>query len=309
MANHVSMTGSLSRDAYNDLLNKAIDVVFMRRDEHIGVLAQFFDVDTKDSGLSHIISSVSSVLRLPQENEDTEALPYDAPVQGFDKTFVLVNYRLGIRVTDTMLRADRFSRIMQMTQGVVKSGMRKDEYLRAAIINGAFSGSGGADGSALCANSHAHADQEGGTWDNLGTGALTGANLQALVLLSDKLTNEKGYPDPATAQNLLVPPDLRQKALELTGSAKRAEDALNGDTVIIDKLGIVVSPFLTSTTAYFTFGDRTGFDKGLHEIRLMDWAIGNNSPANADIVVDKRIKSIKTFGFTLSQNITGSAGT
>src|SRR6056297_3107623 len=111
MAYYFSASGTLDRTSAVDLLNKAIDVVWMQRNELAGVeLGQFFDRDTKDSGLTHVISSVTSQLPLPVENEDTEALPYFTPAPGFDKTITLINYRSGIRVTDTMMKADRFDR-------------------------------------------------------------------------------------------------------------------------------------------------------------------------------------------------------
>ena len=311
MANQVSNVGMLDTNALVKLLNKSIDLVFMRRDEVAGnVTAPFFDKVTKDSGLTHVMSSAGSSLPLPVENEDTEALPYVAPVTGFDKTFVLVNYRSGIRVTSTILKADRFSRVMQMTTGQLKSGLRKDEYMRVAILDNSFSGTAGADAKALCADSHPHENPDAGTWDNLGTGALTGPNLHALRLLARKMTNDQGYPDPVLPMTLLVPPEQERTALELTGEGMgKPETSLNEANVLLPKFTVTVSPYLSSTTAYWLIGDRQGYDRGLTEVVLEDWNIKDNSPANADIVLDKRIKAIKAFGFTTSKNCYGSPGT
>jgi len=309
MANQFSAPGIMIDDTYIDNIDKAIDLLWMRRDEHKGVLEKYFEKFTPTGGRSVKISSVSSVVGLPVENEDTEELPYVQPAPGLDKTFTMVLYRSGIRVTRTMLETDRFNRIVSMAGGLVKSGMRKMEYLRVAIFNTALTGTAGADSLPLCDDSHPHENPEAGTWDNEGTGALTGSNLQALCLLAAKMTNEKGYPDPVMPVDLVVPPDLKQKALELTRSPKRAEDALNAETQIIDTLNVVVSPFLSSTTAYYVIGDRTGEDKGLHEIALSPFSMANNSPANVDIMIDKRIRGMLTVGYTVSKNVFASAGT
>lgn len=309
MANYFSSNGTVDRTAAPDLLNKAIDTMVLQRNEVSGaVLGQFFDVETKDSGLSHIVSSVTSQLALPQENQDTEALPYLTPAPGYDKTITLVNYRSGIRVTDTMLRADRFSKVMGMVSGQMKSALRLDEYMRASILNNAFTGDDGADGKDLCDDAHPHENPEAGTWDNKGTGALSGPNLHALRLLARKMTDPQGDPDWCMPKALVIPEDLEQTALELTRSTGKPATALNDPNVLIDGLQVVVSPYLSSATQYYLFADRTGPEKGLMEIQLLDWRVADNNPANASIVLDKELKAIKAFSFSVSKNIYGSTG-
>lgn len=305
-----SAQGVIDINSNQDLLNAAVDTVWNRRNEFVGALAKYFDVESKSEGLSHIITSVGSALSLPQKNEDTEALPYAEPANGFNKTFNLISYRLGIRATETMIKADRFKKVAFMVTGPIKAAMQKDEYLRADIFNNAFTGNTGADSKDLCDDDHPQENPDQGTWDNKGTGTLTGANLQALRLLADKMTNEQGDPDPVNLVDLVVPPTQRQKAEELTKSTLRAEDALNAKTVLIGSLNVVVSPYLglSSTVQYFCMGDRQGPNKGLHQFTLTDWNIKNNNPANADIIIDKRIKAVHAIGFTVSRNIYGSTG-
>jgi len=124
------------------------------------------------------------------------------------------------------------------------------------------------------------------------------------------MTNDQGDPDPAMLQALVIPPALQQKAEELTKSPKRAEDALNGNTVLIDGLQIIVSPYLglNSSVQYFGFANRTGFDKGLHQFTLIPWNIKNVNSENPDIILNKRIKGVHAIGFTVSKNIYGSTG-
>jgi len=309
MANYFSASGIVDRTAAPDLLNKAIDVMWMQRNELAGVvLERFFDSDTKDSGLSHVISSVTSSLPLPVENEDTEALPYFTPAPGYDKTITLINYRSGIRVTDTMLRADRFAKIMGMVSGQMKSGARKSEYLRAGIFNGAMSGTAGADSLSLCHDSHPLENNEAGTRDNKGTGALSGPNLHALRLLCRKDVDAQGDPDWATPTTLLIPEDLEQTALELTTATLKPSTALNDKNVLIHGLEIVVSPYLSSALLYFLINDRAGPERGMHEVYLEPWNIKDTQNATADVPIDKRIKAIMAIDYTVTRSVYGSTG-
>lgn len=299
--------GVMDVDTYIDNLNRAIELLWMRKDTQKGVLSKYFDAQDVES-LAYTISSVGQTVRMPVENNDTEELPYVQPAPGRSKTFTLVNYRVGIRVTDTMIRSDRFNRIVAMTGGLVTSAERRLEYLRAAILNGAFTGTDGEDSFSLCYDSHTQYDPGAAVWDNLGTGALTGANLQALRLLGQKMTNEIGAPDATTLRDLCVPPDLEQKAQELTTATLTAETSLNTPTVLIKNMGVTVSPHLTSTTAYFGFGDRTGEDKGLLEMYLLRPNLANLGNNPVDIPIDKRVKMIVKVGFTISRNVIASAG-
>lgn len=309
MSNYFSATGTLDRTAAPDLLNKQIDVMWMQRDIIAGnVLGQFFDKETKDSGLTHVISSVTASLPLPGEVEDTENLPYVTPAPGFDKTITLVNHAAGIRVTRTMLKADRFDKIVGMAKGQITSAMQKDEYARASILNNAFTGDDGADGKDLIDDDHPCENDAAGTYDKKGTGALSGPNLHALRLLARKMVNAQGNPYPVTPKALLVPEDLEQVALELTKSDGKPATALNDPNVLINGLPVIVSPYLSSAAQYYLFGDLPNYEKGLCEISLMDWQISDNNPNRASIVIDKEIAAIKAWSFTVSRNLFGSTG-
>jgi hypothetical protein len=300
--------GAMDENTYLDLLDKSIELLWMRRDESPSVLGQFFDAQDTES-LSIKISNVGSELPMPRENSDTEELPYAAPAPGRDMSFSLVNYRLAVQVTDTMIKADRFGKIVQMAGGLINAADRRLEYLRAGIINGAFASTTGADGSYLCADAHYQVAPDAGTWDNLGTGALTGANLQALCLLAANMTDALGNPVSREIGKMLVPTALKQKALELTTATLTAETSLNTPTVIIKGTPVVVSPHLTSATAYFGFANAVGEEKGLLEFYLMRPSMANVGNNPVDIPIRKRVKFICKMGGYEGKAIYGSAGT
>ena len=298
-----------TRDTWPDLLDKRFDVMWLRRDEAADlVLGQFFDKQMLTGGDNWKMGSVGRTLPLPLENEDTEATPYHAPAPGFDKTATVVLYQSGVRVTRSAIEVDRFGRIAGMLGGLITSSQRKDEYMRAAILNNAFTGDDGADSKDLCDDAHPHERAEAsGTWDNKTTGALAGPSLQAARLLARKMVGEDGDPDPLMPLTLLIPEDLEQKAHELIDSRAKPDGMLNNVNWGLN-FDIVVSPYLSSAVQFYLFGDRTGDQKGLIKVELFGWNIGNNSPSDRRIVIDKSITACRTVGFTKSKNVLGSTG-
>jgi hypothetical protein len=296
--------------AARDLLDKSFDTIWARRDEFSGVLGKYFDSVQADSD-TFKMTSVGSSFPLPKVNDDTEGLPFDAPAGGFPLTVTLLPYRQAARITDNIIKADRYGRVKSMVAGLVKSPMRKKEYQRADIFNSqSFSGTAGADSLSLCNDSHPHENNEAGTWDNLGTGALTHGNLQALRLLGAKMTNEQGFPYAVTYTDLLIPPDLLQKATELVSATQMPENALNQPNVLIRSFNIVVSEFLTSATAYFLLGKAPMEEMGLFEAELIPLNTQDCRPSdNPDIVWAKRTKFMNAVFYTASKYIAGSAGT
>ena len=300
--------GALTEEAQKQLLDNSFDRFWARKDRHAGVLGQFFEKIPAES-LSFKISSEGSAMPLPPKSNDSDTIPYDTPAPGYTKTFNLVNYRLGIRATDTIITADRYGLIEGKMKGLIKSAMRKMEYQRATVLDGAFSGTAGSDSLALCHDSHPHENAEQGTWDNLGTGALTHSTLQALRLLGRKMTNEQGDSDEVFGRTLLVPPDLEQKGLELIQAKLMPENDLNQPNVL-NQYRLVVSPYLNSATAHFVFGDLEGDEKGLLELVHKEINVKDTTPSdNPDIRMAKRVKFTNVIGFTRSKNVYGSAGT
>ena len=301
-------TGTLTRDTYPELLDAQVELIWNRRDEHSGVLGQFFEtVSAKSDTLK--MTNVGSALPLPKENEDTEGLPYVNPARGDSKTVTVVNYRQAVAVTDSLVSLDRFGKVLSMLKGLVKSPMRLKEYQMASIFDNAFSGTAGADALPLCDDSHPHENKAAGTWDNESTGALTHANLQSLRLLLRNMTNEQGDPDPVIPQTLLTVPAQEQKARELISATQMPENALNQPNVLIRSLNLVIDDYQSSTTAYFLVGDMHGEDRGLFVVENQALNIKPTNPEDPDIIFSRRSKSIHVVDFFKSKNIAGSAGT
>ncbi len=305
----LAAAGTMTRETWPDLINKAIDVIWAQKNEAPElVLGQFFDTVTAASK-NYVISSATSHLPLPREAEDLDPKPYVVAAPGRDKTFTVLNYQLAVRVTDTTFRLDRFDKIMYSVSGLVQSTVRFDELHRAAIIDNMFTGTDGDDGLSLCHDSHPNENRDTGTWDNKGTGALSGPNLHALILLADLMTDAQNDPCATGGPyTLIIPPQLRREAIELTMTPDKPDTALNNTNALLTDVAWVKSPYLSSAVQYGIFGNLKGEEKGLVEVVNMDWDINDNSPSNVDIKIDRRAKAIKTYGFTHSRNFFGSTG-
>lgn len=306
----LAMAGTMTRETWPDLINKAIDVIWEQANEAPDLkLGAFFDKVNMTAGRTHVVSSVTSHLPLPSESEDLDPLRYLVAAPGRDKTFTVVNYRSAVRATDTAFRMDRFDKILYAVSGLLQSAYRFDEYQYAAILNNAFTGTDGDDDLSLCHDSHPLENRDRGTYDNKGTGALSGPNLHVLRLLLRKMPDPQGDPMPNNGPYTLVIADEdEQTAIELIKTDKKPDTALNNTNALLPEITYMTSPYLSSSVQYYLFGNAVGEARGLHEVSLMDWDLSDNSPANVDIKIDRRIKGIKTFGFTHTKNMAGSTG-
>ena len=106
------------------------------------------------------------------------------------------------------------------------------------------------DGSAVTQFSDDHSAVDGQTCDNVDTGAFSTANITVLRTLLRKMVDARGQKITVNPMNLIVPPELWQKAFQLTQSAgaydtaNRAENPYKG-------LTLYELVHLTSATHYF----------------------------------------------------------
>ena len=289
--------------------DKTIERMWILKDGFAGNLTELFDkIDGK--GDEFKMRYVTSHVSQPKEVAgDLGSVPKVVPIPGRPVTFTRVMYKQEIELTRDAFEEQRHDTLMAQMEGLTRSGQEKDERLRASIINNGFTGTDGDDSLPLFYDSHPHELLANGTWDNLTTGPLTGSNLQAAWLLMDLITNPNGDPMKIEAQQLWVHPNNRRKAKELIGSSLRAEDGLNAKTVIINDLELKVSKYFTTTTQYTLAGNLTGEEKGIHEIVFSDWNMADNTDRNVDILISKRIRGKKAFGFSHSKNLVSAVGT
>jgi len=256
----------MQRDAYGDNFDKSMDTFLERSSEVPMVNTQFF-VDEDATTLEHKLTTWGKVLEIPSESEDTDPLQFDQPAPGYDKTLSLKTYRRAIKITETLLKIDRSGKIESMMQGLPEAGKKFIEYLTANVINTGES-TAGSDGSNLFATDHYNERLTSGsnsTWSNLETGAAlstTAFNTAAVNMAQRK--DEGGDPMPIMPVNLMVPPALREKALQIAGSEGVPEDALNAINVYKGSFDVVINPWLTDTNSWYIWGNLPRDMWGMH---------------------------------------------
>ena len=310
MANLYGAAFSINPRSYADNLDASIEAMYVRPDRHVGILTKyFFPVSAESETIK--MSSVGSVLDLPQESEDEDSIPVTRPAAGYDKTGTLVVYRQKVQITRSFMSTDRFGKGNVMASGLPKSNERLKEYLAAAIFTNAFTSGTGGDSTYLVDDSHAPENSLGATRDNELSGAWSYDNWHALRRLALNNTNERGYPDPRVLDEVLGPIALDKEMREVAVAKKEPDTALNKDAVL-NEFTVTTSPFLSSDTAFFGFANETmGPERGMFYASIEDGDIADCKPSdNPDIVWAKRVYSRYTFFFNVACSyIFGSPGT
>ncbi len=309
MANTYAGVGMLDRRVFVDLMDKAMDVIKMRPDRVKPTLGRFFVKETAITD-TFKISDVSSVIDTPIKSEDGGLMPYSAPAPGFDKTITTVNFRRFVRATDDMRRMDLFNKAKAMLSGLPNSVKRLYELAMADLINNGFTSTTTADGKYLFSATHDQEDPSakgGATYSNLETaGALTPTRFSTMRLNFRNQVNEKGYPDERMLKTVLIPPELEEMAHTITNAKMKPETALNDPNWNEATAEIVVSPWLTSTTAYYGFSDYD--DTGLIFVERVAPNYKAVNYTDPDVIWGQRVKLAFAVAARHGRGVRGNAG-
>jgi len=210
--------------------------------------------DEKDSS----VSGFGYLQELAQE----EAVQYEDPIQGFDKTYRHKKYGKGFKITEEMYDDDLYNIMNKKPAALARSTRRTFEYQGASVFNNAFSTSYlGGDSKPLVSTSHPRTD--GGTAQS--NASATGVvfnepNLEVARLASLNQLDEKGMKIDVTVDTILVNPALGKSAHLVVDSPLRSGTADNDVNVNKGNWKIIEWIYLSSTTAWFLL------DSKLHEL-------------------------------------------
>ena len=252
----ISNPGVLLAANFPDLLDARFKKIAMRAWAKPTQGLECYDI-VKSSRNYEKFSSVTGLGLVP-ENEDEDDLSIDYLIQGFDFTITPQTYRQSVRVTKKMREDDLQGVITQRQKAIRDSAIRTIEYYCSRPFNTGFTATANflaSDGMYFFDSGRYTPDTQQGTWSNLETGALTGANLATMRVNFRKVTEERGLVAPLKMGTLIVPPDLEQKAFELTNSDLRSEDAMNAKNWHKNSLKVKVWDYLTDTDAWFGKAD------------------------------------------------------
>ena len=138
------------------------------------------------------------------------------------------------------------------------------EVAAANIFNNSFTATTGTltvDGVSLCNLSHPLLSDErtsGGTYSNRAAtdAALSETSLQELILLFEKMVNERGLLKQSIPRQLLLPADLQFTASKILDSPYEPQTGNNAVNTMQNRLMPVMNHYITSATQYWLLADK-----------------------------------------------------
>lgn len=190
---------------------------------------------------------------LAVQGGENDTVPYEDPVQGFDKTYTHLKYWKGFRITQELYEDGLYNIMNKRPSALARCMRRTSEYLAASVLNNAFSTSYlGADGQPLASTIHARSD--GGTAQSNASATnlqLSEQNLETAILAMQNQLDDKGMKIDVFPRTIIVPINLRKTAKLIIDSPQRQGTADNDVNTYKGEFKIIDWIYLTSTTAWF----------------------------------------------------------
>ncbi|KKM24277.1 hypothetical protein LCGC14_1606740 [marine sediment metagenome] len=216
--------------------------------------SQVFNVypSTRAYEEDNLVAGLGSV---PRKREG-ETLTMDEPIQGGTLRFTHESFGLGFQITREMWDDDQYS-IMERVSRDFAAGIKQTvESTYANVLNDGFTTTKTVDGETLY--NTAHPLLGGGTYSNRAATeiALSTTGLQELILLFEKMVNERGLLKRMIPEYLCIPTDLQFKAGEILHSPYKPYTGNNEVNVFQGRLMPMVNHYLTSASAWFIMANR-----------------------------------------------------
>lgn len=209
-------------------------------------------------------SSMAGVKAAPEKSEGS-GVAFDDPIEGYDKTYQHATYAIAVSFSEELIEDDRLNMIEDSYRSLGLSMYQTRQIQAMAVFNDGF-GDSGPDGSSLFNNTHSLIG--GGTYDNRPSAdiALSVAGLRSMEISMNKLVNHRNINVMIQPRKILVPPDIKHTALELLKSQDRPDTANRSmNTFYNENYELMVSPYLTSATAWFALSDPSS-----HQLRFYE---------------------------------------
>jgi len=232
----------------------------------------------------------------------------DAPAD-FEVEYVHKKYVKGFQVTQDMLEDLQYDQIFQKPQDLGVAFARFREKSAMSIFPNAFTAgaTAGYDAVALCSNSHPRSDEDATAVDNLLTAALGHEALENAIVQLMALKDDRGNEINLVPDLLVVGRGLRKTAHELVESPYTPESAENAVNIHEGEMRYLVTPYITSGTAWFVVDS-------VMSKRWLKWFDRVPVQFMAEDDFDKDMRKYKartrfSFGWSNFRWVVGSAGT
>jgi len=188
---------------------------------------------------------------------DGQGIPLEEPAYGGVKEFTLVRFGSGFRITDRMKRFNKINIMKMLTESLKKTMLEGKDIEIAKMWNNttATTYAAGFDTLALGHDTHTTLAENGQTYDNLLSLALSKAALESAHIYFDAIYDDKGVIIIREPKTLIVNKSLRFTANEIQKSTNVAHELSNTKNVLPD-LDTKIYHRLSSSTAWMVLGDK-----------------------------------------------------
>lgn len=239
-------------DLYSSSALPVLELLFDNEfSRHPSLRESLFNVRSTDRD----IWQSSELHDLPFFNQMDEGQDYDfvSQKQGANKTFVMQKFGLGVSFSEELIADGKFDMVAMAIRKLASSGAETQEVDAMNVFNNGFSSETSWDGVSLFNASHPL--PSGSTYRNtLSVAAdLSPSSLEtALIDFEKQFVGDGGEIKNIRPRVLLVPSELKRTAMEITGSALKADTADNNmNPFLQDGLRVVSSPHLTDSDAWY----------------------------------------------------------
>lgn len=246
---------AINRGTFNKVVVPGLYAVYADEYEQLPVTyTDVLKVDTTGRAYEDIL--VTTGLGTTPVKPESVDLALDRPVQLGTVRMTVISYGLGYEISQELIDDDLYNVVGRpASQMLAQSGRDTEERQAWALLNGAFTTTKSYDGLSIINTAHVLAN--GSTYANApaSSQALSFTSLQASLERQMLMTNERGIRIRQVPNKLVVPVQLSWIANEILNSQSKPFTSDNTTNVLAgSKVGLqpVSSPYLTSTTAWFT---------------------------------------------------------
>lgn len=244
-------------------VREAFYVGFSQMERPGSMLPMLFNMQTSDLADEKVLA-IGGISSGGWNFEDSGRVQYTEPIKGYEETFLHHEFARGITIERKLVDDNRIQRALDGAMNLGDAAYRVREKAGANVFTNAFSAATtetlddfgtdatGADGVALCSNAHPRSPQETGTTDtNEGTLACSKANVSTTRQLMAETVDMNGDLLGIMPNELLVPIELEDTALEIVRSALDPSSSTNAINPQAGRFQVKVWHYLTDSNAWF----------------------------------------------------------
>lgn len=243
------------RGAFDRIIAPGLFAAYVNEYEQLpATYPDLFKIDSTGRAYEDIL--VTSGLGTTPVKPEAVDVATDRPVQVGTVRMTIISYGLGYELSQEVMDDDLYNVVGRpASQLLAQSGRDTEERQAWALLNGSFTTTKSYD--AVSVVNTAHQLANGSTYANAPAAAqaLSFTALQASLERQMLMVNERGLRIRQVPNKLVVPVQLSWIANEILGATFKPYTADNTPNVLSSqRIGLtpVTSPYLTSTTAWWT---------------------------------------------------------